>query len=57
MALHQECPEILVLLLRADFTICSCIAVLQAGKNIERAVDDAKDAANDAYENAKGAAR
>jgi hypothetical protein len=57
MALHQECPETLVLLLRADFTFCSCIAVLQAGKNIERAVDDAKDAANDAYENAKGAAR
>jgi hypothetical protein len=30
---------------------------LQAGKNIERAADDAKDAAGDAYDNVKEKAR
>ena len=34
-----------------------CIGALQAGKNINRAAEDAKDAVGDAYDSAKEAAR
>ena len=37
--------------------LCLCVPGLQAGKNIERAADDAKGAASDAYESAKEKAR
>lgn len=43
--------------LNGHFDDCLCPSPSQAGKNIERAADDAKDAASDAYETAKDKAR